>query len=592
MRMFPIFLLFVSGLVCCQTVFGNYHDTVAQQYELPVINKKYVHLPVKAGAHKTWVTVQADGVTVQEIEIELAAAEPDYYTTLDVTKWKGQKLILTAEKVLTSSRWKTLVKTANVMADEDKVYKEQFRPQFHFSPRRGWQNDPNGLVYYKGTYHQFFQHVPWGTYFSNTTMSWGHAVSKDLIHWEELPTAISPDKHGVAFSGSAVVDWKNTSGLQPHPVTDKQGRLKNPPLVALYTSVAGRRWANYAQSIYYSADGGTNWQAYENNPVMPYQATGGGDRDPKVFWYDNKDGTGQWIMPLYIKDESFSLFTSPNLLDWKKLCDIDHAGCTECPNMFELPVDGNKANTRWVFWGGSGCYLIGTFDGKSFTKEEGPYTATYEGADYAAQVFSDIPEEDGRCIQMAWLRGGYPGMPFTQAITLPRVLTLNKTPEGIRLFITPAEEVKQLRQSSPARIKGSLTGASIIIQQVKDELLDLEITLQIRQDQVSTDSTNSIHLTVGGQQISYDPVKQQLAVAHLTAPLAPVNGKIQLRILLDRTSLEVFANNGIAALTHSFVPADHPPAAMTITGKKELADFDITAYRLKSIWRKYINNRE
>jgi len=591
MRMLLIFLSVVTGLLSYQTVFGNYSDTITQHYEIPVINKRYVHLPVKAGAHKTWVTVQADGVYVQEIEIELAAAEPDYYTTLEVSKWKGKRLTLTAEKVLSSSGWKNLIKTTNVMADEDKVYKEKYRPQFHFSPRRGWANDPNGLVYYKGTYHLFFQHVPWGTYFSNTTMSWGHAVSSDLIHWKELPTAISPDKHGVAFSGSAVVDWKNTSGLQPHPVTDRQGRLKNPPLVALYTSVAGRRWANYAQSIYYSADGGKNWNPYANNPVMPYQATGGGDRDPKVFWYDNKDGTGQWIMPLYIKEQSFSLFTSPNLLDWKKLCDIDNAGCTECPNMFELPVDGNKANTRWVFWGGSGCYLIGTFDGKSFTKEGGPYTATYEGADYAAQVFSDIPEEDGRCIQMAWLRGGYPEMPFTQAITLPRVLTLRSTTEGIRLFIAPAEEVKQLRQSAPARIKGSLAGTSITLQEIKDELLDLEISLHLQQDKVSSDSTNVIRLTIRGQQITYDPVKKQLAVAHLTAPLAPENGKIHLRLLLDRTSLEVFANDGIAALTHSFVPADNAPMAMTITGKKGMADYDITAYSLKSIWRKYTNNR-
>ena len=188
-------LVFMASPVCAQTTL--------QSFEAFPVKTKFVHLPVKTGAPKTWMTVNINGVLQHEFEIELAPWDPDFYATLEVGKWQGKKLILSVEKVTADSKWLSNVKVSNEMSDEALVYKETYRPQFHFAPRRGWTNDPNGLVFYKGTYHLFFQHNPYGTAWGN--MTWGHAVSTDLLHWTEQPDAVLPDKNGVVFSGWSVL---------------------------------------------------------------------------------------------------------------------------------------------------------------------------------------------------------------------------------------------------------------------------------------------------------------------------------------------------------------------------------------------------
>ena len=203
-------ILFLAGLNLYSP--ESTGQTTNQSFEFNPVNKRYVHLPVKTGAAKTWMAVNIDGILQHEFEIELAPENPDFYATLEVGQWMGKKLTLTAEKATDISGWTGLIKMSDEMSDEELVYKEEYRPQFHFSPRRGWTNDPNGLVYYKGTFHLFFQHNPYGTSWGN--MTWGHAVSNDLMHWKEKSDAVLPDENGVVFSGSAVVDWYNSSGLQ------------------------------------------------------------------------------------------------------------------------------------------------------------------------------------------------------------------------------------------------------------------------------------------------------------------------------------------------------------------------------------------
>jgi len=209
------------------------------------------------------------------------------------------------------------------------LYNETYRPQFLFIAKKNWLNDPNGLVFYKGEYHLFFQHNPDGINWGN--MTWGHAVSKDLVHWEQLEHAIHPDNLGTIFSGSAVVDWKNTTGFQ-------SGEKK--ALVCIYTS-AGKP---LTQSIAYSNVRGRTLTKYEKNPVLPHFV--GGNRDPKVIWHEP---TQKWIMALYKDKSLYALFFSPDLKTWTFLHDLDMPGCGECPDLFPMPVDGDRKNIKWVW---------------------------------------------------------------------------------------------------------------------------------------------------------------------------------------------------------------------------------------------------
>ncbi|MFE2985001.1 GH32 C-terminal domain-containing protein [Streptomyces sp. NPDC059262] len=259
------------------------------------------------------------------------------------------------------------------VAGDRPPYTETYRPQFHYTPQKNWMNDPNGLVYYKGEYHLFYQYNPNGNSWGN--MSWGHAVSKDLAHWKELPLALSHDDKEMVFSGSAVVDWNNTTGF---------GTKTNPPMVAIYTSL-DKSTGTQAQSIAYSTDRGRTWAKYQGNPVLDI---GSKDfRDPKVQWYAP---TKSWLMTVSLSAEhKVRFYSSKNLKDWQPLSEFGPAGATggvwECPDLFPLPVDGDKKKIKWVLvvninpggiTGGSGAqYFVGNFDGTKFTADDkGSYT--------------------------------------------------------------------------------------------------------------------------------------------------------------------------------------------------------------------------
>lgn len=259
------------------------------------------------------------------------------------------------------------------LAADPPPFSEDYRPQFHYTPEKNWMNDPNGLVYYKGEYHLFYQHNPNGNSWGD--MSWGHAVSKDLVHWEELPLALSYDDEEMVFSGSAVVDWNNTTGF---------GTTKNPPMVAIYTSLA-KDTGIQAQSLAYSTDRGRTWTKYEGNPVIDIGSRE--FRDPKVQWYAP---TKSWLMTVSLSTEhKVQFYSSKNLKDWELLSEFGPAGATggvwECPDLFPLAVDGDENNIKWVLVvninpggiaGGSAAqYFLGDFDGTTFTAEDkGTYT--------------------------------------------------------------------------------------------------------------------------------------------------------------------------------------------------------------------------
>ncbi|MCB9317475.1 MAG: glycoside hydrolase family 32 protein, partial [Lewinellaceae bacterium] len=375
------------------------------------------------------------------------------------------------------------------------TYQEPHRPQFHFSPKEKWMNDPNGMFFYDGEYHLFYQYYPESTVWG--PMHWGHAVSTDLTHWTHLPIALYPDSLGYIFSGSAVVDWNNTSGF---------GKDGAPPLVAIFTyhdavaAEAGRTDYQY-QGIAYSTDKGRNWTKYADNPVVPNTEDLRDFRDPKVFWHVASE---QWIMALAVYDH-VAIWGSSDLKNWKHLSDFGkewgaHSGVWECPDLFPLPVEGT-GDTKWVlllsinpggpFGGSATQYFVGNFDGKQFTLDQSfSSTVSAENAvwldrgrdNYAGVTWSDIPKTDGRRLFLGWM-GNWdyaqvvPTDAWRSAMTLPRTLTLHQTADSYRLFAQPVPELKALRATSHTIKPANISGMLDLTEQIGCSPAQLELVL-------------------------------------------------------------------------------------------------------------------
>ncbi len=516
------------------------------------IQKPYLHFPVKNGGKHRKVEVLRGGNVERFFDIELADGDPDWWAFLDVSAWRGEKLTVKVNTLRDDSRALASISQDNDIRGAENLYREPLRPQLHFSPRRGWNNDPNGLVFFRGEYHLFFQHNPYGWNWGN--MHWGHAVSRDLVHWREQAEALYPDAMGPMFSGSAVIDWKNTSGF---------GKDNQPPIVLLYTAAGNPT----VQCLAYSTDDGKTFTKYGGNPIVT-QITGG-NRDPKVIWHEP---TQRWVMTLYVgfdetKDgkkstrHTIHFLTSANLKDWKVTSQIN--GLFECPDFFELPVDGNSKNKKWILTGASSEYFVGSFDGEKFTPETPKLTGHRGKGFYAAQTYSDIPTRDGRRIQIGWLQAPSPGMSFNQCMTLPLELTLHSTPDGERLTWHPAKELQKLRTNTHRRRTLTLgPGDPNPLAKAKGELLEIRADFEPGTD-------GEVRFEVRGVPIVYSAKKQELSVNNHRTPAPLRGGRQRLIIYTDRTAFEVFGSDG---LTYVPMPVIPKPDARSIDTKAMVAE--------------------
>lgn len=468
----------------------------------------------------------------------------------------------------------------------DRLPADRYRPGFHFTPARNWINDPNGLVYYRGEYHLFFQHNPYGTRWGH--MSWGHATSRDLVHWRERPVAI-PETEVMAFSGSAVVDWRNTSRL---------GEDGEPPLVALYTGFdpASRRQAQY---LAYSRDGGRHWIRHGDGPVLDIGSTE--FRDPKVFWYAPG---GHWAMAVVrATDNRVAFYRSPDLLHWKETGGFGPAGARaaawECPDLFEIPVQGRPGETRWVLavsvngnapGGGSGVqYFVGRFDGARFVPEQDWGDAPVwidHGADfYAAATWNDIPARDGRRLMIAWATNlryaeAIPAEVQRGAMSLPRELTLARTPEGLRLRQAPARELRALRGERREARGLALDEAELDLSRWIADGASTEVVLDIdagdaRQVVLSLAGGDGHRILLGvNPPVDEVFVDRDRAGPHVhdafagrhVAPLALEDGRVRLHVFVDRSIVEVFADDGRRVLTDRVFPGGRLAWTASATG--------------------------
>ena len=448
------------------------------------------------------------------------------------------------------------------------TYKEFFRPQFHFSPKKGWTNDPNGLVYYDGVYHLFFQHNPFGVKWGN--MTWGHAVSSDLVHWQQLDHAIHPDELGTIFSGSAAVDHENTGGF-------KDG--EHEPLIAMYTSAGDP----FTQSIAYSTDSGRTWTKYANNPVIEHVV--GKNRDPKLVWHAP---SRKWIVPLYLTANEYGFFGSADLKKWELLSRYTLQGASECPDLFPLAVDGKSNEKKWVFWGANGTYQVGSFDGERFSPETEPRKVEQGANGYAAQTWSDIPEEDGRRIQISWMAGGkYPDMPFNQQMSFPVELFLRSGPGGPRLCRRPVKELEHLRADKKEWTNLAPGPEKQFTPDTDHDLLEILMEIEVPDDICITapdGKPGSLLLNIRGTELRYDPGMKTVELMEKKAPLAPVNGVVTLHILVDRTSIEVFGNDGELSMSFCFLPGPYDHVLQLQNKSTATKVRKLTVIELKSIW--------
>ena len=441
-------------------------------------------------------------------------------------------------------------------------YNETHRPQFHFTSQKYWLNDPNGLVYYDGEYHLFFQHNPQGLLWGN--MTWGHAVSPDMLHWTQLEHALYPDELGTIFSGSAIIDWKNTSGL---------GKNKIPPMIAFYTS-AGTGPVPFTQSIAFSNDRGRSWEKYRNNPILNHVIEE--NRDPKVIW--DKEHR-QWLMALYLTQSDYAIYGSKNLLKWEPICKVELPGVSECPDIFQLPLNNNHNEKYWIFWGASGSYVLGSFKNRSFVCETELIRTEWGPNGYAAQTWSDIPDEDGRRLQISWMRGGkYPAMPFNQQMSFPVELSLKTTPEGIRLCRQPIREISNLYIRDIRQSVVEIREEVPFIPPIKSELLDVNFILDMG-------NAHTMSIKICGKNLVYRRNTSQLSFDNTTVNNVDLrNNTIYLRFLVDRTSIELFLHEGDVTLSQCFLPeaANHILEFCSTGGDIYLTQLNI--HTLRSTW--------
>ena len=489
-----------------------------------------------------------------------------------------------------------------------KSYIEKHRPQFHFTPEANWMNDPNGMFYYEGKYHLFYQYFPDSTVWG--PMHWGHAESKDMVHWEHLPIGLYPDSIGCIFSGGAIVDINNTSKL---------GTAKNPPIVATFTHhdfVGEKAKTNdfQKQSIAYSVDGGYKWTKYKGNPVIPNTEKIKDFRDPKVVWHEDSK---KWILVLAAYDR-VKFYASSNLTDWNFISDYAIEGDNrlwECPDLFPMKVEGSN-ETKWVLIvsiqkeapndGTATSYFVGEFDGKEFKSDIKKQRWLDWGTDnYAFVTWNNVPKNDGRILGIGWMSNWQyaqvvPTEKWRSTMTLSRELTLHPINGDYQIYSSPVKEYQSLRGKPTALEAMSITKGKTLqgsfdpTQAEYDFNINLKkttatsfgmkfendlgeyftIKFNIKEGKMYVDRTNS-----GNKEFS-----EKFYNSIHSAPISFDKEEMDLRLFMDAASAEIFIDNGALNFTSIFFPTKKFDKITLLVENGTLNLNKSTIYPLNSIW--------
>ena len=535
------------------------------------VTGRYLLLPVQEREENANIRVIVGGKEVMSFNARLAADKVDYYVPLDLSRFADAKTLLLDVTFHANRRttgavkgfvcWKEIRQSDTF----DTTNLEQFRPYYHHTPVYGWMNDPNGMFYKDGVWHLYYQWNPYGSQWEN--MTWGHSTSRDLVHWEAQPAAIEPDALGAIFSGSCVNDKDNTAGFGAGAV------------VAMYTS-AGQ---NQTQSIAYSTDGGKTFTKYDRNPVITLDAPD--FRDPKMFWFE---ATKRWIVVLAVGQE-VQFYSSPDLKNWTYESSFgheygNHDGVWECPDLlklagtevtspFNLKTSQPQRFEKWVlllninpggpFGGSATQYFVGQFDGHKFTCEDAPEETkwmAYGKDHYATVTFSNAP--DNRTVAIAWMSNWQyanqvPTQQFRSANSIPRDLHLTQLDGETYLVSTPSEEMLAMR--AKAVKKGSATGTKDFKNLLKKNGGAYEFTATLNMQKAQQASIVLYNSKNEQVVIGFDTAKKEYYVdrtksgqtafsddfVSVTRAPLPVVGDYQLRVFVDKASIEVFVDPGV-----------------------------------------------
>lgn len=568
-------------------------------------DQRYLLLPVEDAGEEARLNLLLDGKQERSLVIRLAKNKVDYHVPVDLTPYKGHTValnVITPQGRSSIREAKEDACWSNISLSDtfDTSNREKYRPLFHHTPPYGWMNDPNGMFYKDGMWHLYYQHNPYGSKWQN--LSWGHSTSTDLINWQPQPEAIEPNGLGLVFSGSCVVDSAGTAGFGKNAV------------IALYTSAD----VSQTQSLAWSTDDGKTFNIYPGNPILTLESEA---RDPNMFWHAPSQ---QWVMLLaHALDHEMLIFTSPDLKDWTLQSSFGKGlGCQdgvwECPDLFELPVEGSDEK-KWVllcninpggpFGGSATQYFTGNFDGKTFTPDtdaDGKVPTKwmdYGKDNYATVSWSDAP--DSRRTVIGWMSNWQyaaeaPTLQYRSANTLPREMGLFRGADGqIYLSSAPSPELLAMRGKTVASARHFNVGPkqrAFALPTDNDGIC--EITLRIEPTTAS-----SVTLTLANHRndkvdITYDPKAKTISMdrrnsgitdfsqdfpAVTTVPLFATDGSVTLRIYVDRSSIELFADGGRSVMTNTVFPTS-PYTTLFMRsegGKTGISDLKI--YSLKTL---------
>ncbi len=531
--------------------------------------EKYLLLPVQESMPDSKIDILIDGQIVKTVNVRLADSKQDYTVPLDLSAYKGKGPVLLnviSESDRTHSRnasdfscWKNLT-----MSDTfDVTNREKYRPAYHHTPDYGWMNDPNGMFYKDGVWHLYYQYNPYGSKWQN--MTWGHSTSTDLVNWKAEPIAIEANGLGSVFSGNCVVDKENTAGFGKDAV------------IAMYTSAG----ASQVQSLAHSDDNGKTFHFYNGSPVIPNSTEA---RDPNMFWHEP---TQKWVLVLaHALEKEMQIYTSSDLKHWTLESAFGKGygsqdGVWECPDLFELPVEGTDEK-KWVLvcninpgspMGGSGTqYFVGDFDGKTFTCDDAPEVSKWMdyGKDHYATVsWSNAPE--GRRTVIGWMSNWQyanevPTMQFRSANTLPREMGLFKGPDGgIYLSSTPSPELKEMRGAKKIYKGGSINskGKEFAIPELCEIIVDYDATnCSTLEFTLCNEAGEEFVMGIDSKRKEFvmDRTKSGLTdfsadFASVTkAPMHRESAKGKLRIYVDKCSVEAFDSEGRFVMTDLVFP--------------------------------------
>lgn len=561
------------SILCMGTVFVSCMATsppyiikhLGDNQSMIQINKpsKYLLIPVEEKSEESWIKMIVNNEEVQNMNIRLAVNQIDYYIPVDLSSYTDKQILFHLHRISDSALGLKELKLSDTF---DTTNREYFRPVYHFSPPYGWMNDPNGMVYKDGEYHLFYQYNPYGSMWAN--MHWGHAVSKDLVHWEHLPEALSPDALGAIFSGSAVVDKNNSAGFGAGAI------------IAFYTSAGSRQ----TQSIAYSLDNGRTFTKYDRNPVVTSDVPD--FRDPKVIWHEP---TQKWIMILAAGQE-MQIYSSSDLKEWQMESTFGeghgaHGGVWECPDLIELSVEGT-AEKKWVlicnlnpggpFGGSATQYFTGNFDGKKFVNESPSSTKWMDwGKDhYATVTWSNAP--DNRQIAIAWMSNwqyanNVPTQQFRSSNSVPRDLSLFIHEGETYIKNTPSRELESIRgkEKSVATFQVDRSYNVDDLLQVNKGTYEIEMTFTNQNAEVigfrlfnSKGQEVDCYYNLTENKFSMDRSKSGIVdfspefPATTVAPVYSSGKELTLRLFVDKASIEIFGHDGRFTMTNLVFPGE------------------------------------